>query len=175
MNEKLKSAGTGLLGLLGFILLLFVVVVVINGLEWVSDKVLPLFSVLSVIAFLIELVVLLPLSAIRKTRNFAAVAFFCVSYLFGATAWMEGLLTTLGLWGAKGVIIGLVFAGVGIVPVGILAALFHRLWSSASEMVVLVFLTFASRMYAAWLLSLQDKLRLQDGSSDLLASEVADL
>ena len=159
INEKLKSAGAGLIGLAVVALLLFLVGLVLHGVAWVSDKLFPWFSFASLIAFSVEVVVLLPLSAIRKSRAFASVAIACCSYLFGATVWMQGLLTTLALWGGVGVMIGLFLAGIGIVPIGILAALFHGMWYLALRLVLLTFLTFGSRLYATWLLDRRDEPR----------------
>lgn len=64
---------------------------------------------------------------------------------------MDGLLITQSLWGTWAVIVGLCFAGVGIVPIGMIAALFHGEWLLLLELFCLVFLTFGSRAYALWL------------------------
>jgi hypothetical protein len=54
----------------------------------------------------------------------------------------------MGTWA---VITGLCFAGIGVVPVGMLAALFHGMWARLAELIVLIVLTFGSRFFAAWL------------------------
>jgi hypothetical protein len=130
----LKSIGTAVLGLLILAALLFLAVLLILGAGWVSEKLLPWFSFVSIIAFVVLVVILLPLSGFRRTRSFAATSILIVSYLFGATVWMEGLMVTLAFWGATGVIIGLCFAGVGVVPVGMLAALLHGKWATLFEL-----------------------------------------
>ncbi len=156
MKDKLKSAGTFLIGLVILAALIFVTVLLISGAGWVSDKLLPWFSIASVIAFALVVVVLLPLSAIRATRSFASVSILYISYLFGVTAWMEGLVVTLTLWGTGAVIFGLCLAGVGVLPIGILAALFRAKWETVFELMILTILTFGSRFFALWLAAKMD-------------------
>jgi hypothetical protein len=155
MNEKLKSIGATVGGLLIWVVVCVVGLVVIGfligGAGWVSDRLLPWFAKASFIAFLVLIFVLLPLSAIRATRGLAAPVIMCLSYLFGATVWMEGLLTTLHIWGGAAVAIGLFLMGVGVVPIAMLATLFHGLWAQLVELIGLVVLTFGSRIFALWL------------------------
>ena len=151
MFEKLKSVGFGMLGLLAIVAMLFLVGLLIGGASWLSDHLLPWFMLASTITFGVLVLILLPLSAFRQTRSFAGVAILYTSFLFGATVWMDGLLTTEALWGTWAVIVGLCFAGVGIVPIGMLAALFHGAWSVLGELIGFTVLTFGSRFYALWL------------------------
>ena len=81
---------------------------------------------------------------------------------------MDGLVTTLTLWGTFAVIVGLCFAGVGVVPIGILAALFHGYWSRVFEMLTLIVLTFGSRFFAVWLLSKTEAVVKEDATATYL-------
>jgi hypothetical protein len=152
MIQKLKSFGAGAAGLAVIIVLLFCVVLFLHGVEWISDKVFPFFLRASIYVIFASIFVLLPLSLIRSTRSFAASLIILGSYLVGLTAWMFGLLTTMDLWGGGAVIFGLLLAGIGVVPLGILAALFHGLWATVFSIAGLTVMTFASRGYAAWIL-----------------------
>ncbi len=155
MKDKLNSIRATVGGLLIWVVICVVCLVVvgllIGGAKWVSERLLPWFAGASLIAFLLLLIVLLPLSAIRASRGFAAVVILCFSFLFGATVWMEGLLTTLNLWGVGAVVFGLCFAGIGVVPIAMLATLFHGKWSQLGELVGLMILTLGSRVFALWL------------------------
>src|SRR6202035_1623955 len=95
MKDKPKSIGMLLIGLVIMAVLMLVCTLLILGAGWVTDKLLPWFSMASTIAFAVLVVVLLPLSAMRPTRSFAASSILYVSYLFGVTAWIEGLIVTL--------------------------------------------------------------------------------
>lgn len=123
MGERLKEAGNLLLAILIFIAILVILALVIVGPEWLSERRLPGFVRASVLAFALLILVLLPLSACGRSRPFASVAILMVSYVFGATVWMEGLLLTMALWGTIAVVVGLFFAGVGVVPVAMLRRL----------------------------------------------------
>jgi len=149
--ETLKGIGGCLLAIVGFAALLTLAVLFFSGAEWVSIHVLPWLMYASVIVTAILFLILLPLSAIKKARGFTAVTILVISYIFGITAWMEGLLVTLSTWGVVAVIIGLCFFGVGVVPMGILAALFHGQWEQMFDLIILTVLTFGCRFFALWL------------------------
>lgn len=148
MREKLKEAGNLLLGILIFLALLAIPAVFIVGAEWLSERLLPWFVLASFLALGFLLLVLLPLAAFRRSRTFASIAMLIVSYVFGATVWMEGLLLTMALWGTFAVVVGLFFMGVGVVPIAMLATLFKGLWGRLAELVVLTVLTFGTRFLA---------------------------
>ena len=65
--------------------------------------------------------------------------------------WCCGLGVTYEAWGMVGVIIGLVIAGVGIVPVGMLAVLLQGEWQALIVFVIFIVLTFGLRALGFWL------------------------
>jgi hypothetical protein len=123
-----------------------------------------------VIVTAILFIILLPLSAIKKARGFTAVTIFIISYIFGITVWMNGLLVTLTTWGVVAVIIGLCFGGVGVVPIGILAALFHGQWEQLFELIILTVLMFGCRSFSIWL---EDKNQKYQTYQTLLGDETS--
>ncbi len=66
--------------------------------------------------------ILLPMALFKGTRPTAGTGMFFSSFLFGLTTWFLGATVTFVTWGWVGLIIGLIIAGVGVVPIGILAA-----------------------------------------------------
>jgi hypothetical protein len=149
--ETLKGIGGCLLALVGFAAMLVLVVLFFMGAGWVSAHLLPWALIICVLVTAILFIILLPLSAIKNARGFTAMTILIFSYVFGISAWMYGLLVTLSTWGVVAVIIGLCFGGVGVVPIGILAALFHGEWEAAFELIILIALTFGCRAFAIWL------------------------
>ena len=133
MNVKDTLAGLGGLLIMGVFLVVGLAIagVFIFGAAWASTKLLP---VLTWIVFGLVVFILLPLAIPRATRGFSSVALFVASYVFGATLWMEGLLLTLGIWGLGAVFIGLFLAGVGVVPIAMLATLLKGMWSPLIEL-----------------------------------------
>jgi hypothetical protein len=93
----------------------------------------------------IVVLVLLPMALFRVTRTAAGTGIFFSSYLFGLTTWFLGATITFVTWGWVGLLIGLFIAGIGVVPIGILAAFISlkepTLGFSLIAMVVMVFAT----------------------------------
>jgi hypothetical protein len=69
-------------------------------------------------------ILLLPLAAFKTTRRFAGLALTILSYVFGATAWLYGAACSFAAFGWVGLVIGLIFAGIGVVPLAMLAGIF---------------------------------------------------
>lgn len=149
--EMLKGAGALALGLCVIVALMLVAMLVVSGIGFVSAKVLPWLLDVSWIAFAICLFILLPFSLLRITRKFSCIGFMISSFAFGLCGWMLGFLVTYSLWGFIGVAIGLFIAGIGVVPIGIVAAIINGTWDPVWEMLILVALTFGTRIFAAYL------------------------
>jgi hypothetical protein len=154
--DRLQDAGSLPFGLFVLIAVLTIPALFIVGAEWLSQRVLPWFVLASVLVLAFLIIVLLPLAAFQRFRPFASEAIVIVSYVFGVTVWMEGLLLTMALWGTFAVVLGLVIAGVGLVPIAMLATLFNGMWAGLAELVVLTLLTLGSRLFAVWVASKAD-------------------
>lgn len=145
MNEKLKTIGGFLLGVLGLLAICVIGCLMIFGGVWLSEMIYPWLVIAFVIALVAVVLLFLPLAIFRRTRGFSGIGIFIASFVFGATLWIWSLLTTYTLWGGVAVFIGLIMAGVGIVPLALLATLFKGLWSSVGEILLLLLLTFGAR------------------------------
>ncbi len=88
--------------------------------------------------------ILLPLSIPRRLRRFGGYCIYITSYILGMTLWVWGLLLTDFLWGRLAVVLGLVFAGAGVVPVAILASLSKGMWSEVGYFALGIILAFGS-------------------------------
>jgi hypothetical protein len=143
--------GGGAIALLVVVGGLFLIVLMARGVVWAADKAMPWLVKASVITFLICVFVLLPLCISRKTRGFAGVAYVYASYIFGLMLWAYSCLFVVFAWGYGGLIVGLMFAGIGVVPMALVAALFHAEWSVLGELVVSIVLTFGTRILGIWL------------------------
>jgi hypothetical protein len=121
--------------------------------EWIAGTTLNLYSFLlpwSQWAFLIGVVLLLPLALFKRTRGFAGTILFALSYLFGITTWLLGAGISFVSYGWLGLIIGLVVLGVGVVPVGIVGAFFKLDQTEiALTLVVMTVITYGTRILAA--------------------------
>lgn len=122
---------------------------------WVLKWTYPAF----LITLSLTIILLLPLALIPPTRGFAAVGLLIASMAFGAILWLWGMAYTYGAWGLVGVVIGLVFLGVGVVPIAMLAALLHGDWGNLGLFVVTVVVTYGVRALSHWLAGKADERR----------------
>lgn len=149
--DKIKNVGIGIGGLVAMLIMVAIPIIFLFGMTRVSMNVLPwlmpaFFWTLAVCVFLLG-----PLALLTKTRGFAASGFLLSSYVFGAILWVWALLLTFDLWGMFAVVIGILFLGVGIVPVALLAVIFHAEWSSLGDLAIMIVSTFGFRILAVWL------------------------
>ena len=150
-GETLKYVGFALGGLLLMAAVFGLTMIFIVGATAVSFWVREWFPVVLWIDLLIAFFILGPLSLIPPARSIAAIGFVIASFVFGAMMWFGGLGVTYETWGMAGVIIGLMIAGVGIVPVGMLAVLLQGEWQALIGFVILIVLTFGLRVLGFWL------------------------
>jgi|SRR6266853_3166593 len=124
---------------------LLLIAVLLRGMVWASEKVLPWLLNAGSIAFDICVLILGPLCIFRKTRPWAGLGYFLSSFLFGAILFAFSCIVCVHLWGYGALFFGLFLGGVGVVPVALLAALFHRAWSLFWDLIFGVVLTFGTR------------------------------
>ncbi len=126
------------------------------GLPWISIKIYPSTNKLSGICFFIVLFTL-PFAFIKKLRRFVGTLVFVSSYVFGLNLWLFSTLITYSLWGVFGLLIGLIIFGVGVVPIAFLSSAFKGLWSTVSDIIFGLILTFGTRMLGLFIISKQQQ------------------
>jgi hypothetical protein len=144
--SRLKAAGYFILFWIVAVALLLLVRVAIHGMVWVSGKIWPWLFDASEITLVVCVVVLLPLCIFRKTRPWAGLGFYISSYIFGSLLFAFSCIVAYEIWGYVGLIVGLVLAGFGVVPVAFFAALFHAEWTILLDIVFGLVLTFGTRI-----------------------------
>jgi TPR repeat protein len=166
-----KGAGTILAGIIGGVALVFTLVflwaVYMAGLLWVSKHVLDYLNIAAVIAFAACILVLLPCALFRVTRKFSAYGFLISSVIFGLSTWVLAFLVTFQHWGVTGLIVGVMLAGVGIVPIGMLASAFHAVWPQVGDLALGLVFTFGARWTGAALAAGVDRDEAGVGSNSL--------
>lgn len=98
-------------------------------------------------------VVLLPMAAIRRTRGLAGRMIYLLSWPIGICTWLLGAVTCLSSFGWIGLIVGLLLMGLGVVPVGIVGALFslEQGGELAATLFVMSLITYALRLLGLYL------------------------
>lgn len=144
--KTLKNIGSVLLGICFILFILTLPVLFIKGALWLTPIVLPWLNLISGITFLVCILVFLPLSIFRRTRAFAGIGLFSASFVFGMSLWFSGFLLTYLFWGALALVIGLFMAGIGVVPMAMLASVLHGEWSVFIGLLLMAFFTFGARI-----------------------------
>ena len=143
--DTLKSIGGTLLGIAIFIGLIIATVLFFTLGAKVAFTISPFINWLAGILFVINLVLLL-FTIIPKARGVVGLMIYISSYVYGLSAWIYGLAVTLALWGWLAVIIGIFLGGVGVVPIGMLAAIFNGHWGIFWTLFLTVALTYGARI-----------------------------
>ncbi|HEV2327953.1 MAG TPA: hypothetical protein VGY56_04085 [Verrucomicrobiae bacterium] len=152
IKETLKSIGSFILGIVLMAALFFLIAAFLYGSAWLSTKVLPVLDRTMACSFYVLLLVGLPLSFFRNCRGWCSMAFLYWSYFCGLSLWMASLLVTMQLWGVTAAIIGLIFGGVGILPVALLACMFKGEWSLFFQLLLQLALLVAYRAFGIYLM-----------------------
>jgi len=110
-----------------------------------------LVSIYSVVLTVTEigLAIIVPFGLVaiiaRSTRRAFSKYLVYLSYPIGFTTWVLCAIATLNLWGTAALVIGILFLGVGVLPMAILAALFHGAWSVVGTILFQMLLLYGTR------------------------------
>ena len=158
-KQLFKSTGRIIIGVGLMAGLMLLVLMFVKGGLWVGEKAYPVLSSFSKIALILAVFLLAPLAFFKPTRTFAGLGIYFASYVFGLTLWVWSLILTYNLWGIFAVIIGLFFAGIGIVPIALMATLFSGVWSTFGELILLMAFVPICRMFGIFLVARAAALR----------------
>lgn len=150
--DTLKSIGTTVLGIAIFIAIILGAVLLFTLGVTASAVIAPYIYFVASTLFVINIFTLL-VAIVPSTRGVAGIILYVSSYVYGLATWIYGLFVTLSLWGVLAIIIGLLLGGVGVVPIGMLASLFHGRWDIFFTLLILTLLVYGTRVIAALLIN----------------------
>jgi RsiW-degrading membrane proteinase PrsW (M82 family) len=156
MIEQLKTIAGFMTGLVVIIVLLALVGAVIEGIPWISVKVYPWVTRVVSICMLVDLV-LLPFAILKRVRGPISIVFVASSFVYGLMLWVYSSLVAYFIWGYTGLFLGLVFLGIGVVPVAFLAGLLNGQWHVLGEIILGVALTYGARLGGVLLASSSER------------------
>ena len=93
------------------------------------------------------------LAIFRRTRPWGGLVLHVFSYLVGAATWFYGAAATFTSFGWLGLIVGLLFMGIGVVPLGIIGGFIYLDSSIAFGIIVMLIATFMFRGIGVWLMA----------------------
>jgi hypothetical protein len=166
----LKSIGGVLLGISVFVGIIAAGVLFFSLGAKVAFAIAPFINWLAGILLLIN-VLLLILAIFPKIRGVAGIIIYVSSYVYGLSAWIFGLAVTLALWGWLAVVIGIILGGIGVVPIGLLAAIFHGEWGIFWTLLFTVVLTYGSRTIGSVLVDSADNTTTDNNVIDIEPEE----
>jgi hypothetical protein len=134
-----------ILALLG---LVAVIVVLVKGSDFVYDKIYPITNSINGLALLILVPLGILLSIFRKTRLVGGAAIFLYSYALGFDLWILSLVIAKSLAGIFWLIVGCLFAGVGVIPVALIALALNGEWGNFAMLLVAGTVAFVVRYIA---------------------------
>jgi hypothetical protein len=160
-QEKREPLLPQVIGAIGNLLLLMffiigvlaVVMLFVRDGVWVQENIYPIVQTIAGISLFTVFPLSLLLTIFRKTRGISGLLLFIESYIFGFSLWLFSLIILNLLGGRIGVIIGLVFAGIGVIPVAIIASALHGYWSTAGEILLAGILIILARYIGGYLVA----------------------
>jgi hypothetical protein len=164
--DKLKSIAGMLLGVVIFVGIVIATILLFTLGAKVAFIISPFINWLASVLLFVNLVLLL-VAIIPKARGFVGLVIYISSYIYGMSAWIFGLAVTLALWGWLAVIIGLFLGGVGVVPIGMLAAIFNGQWGIFWTLLFTIVLTYGARVVGYALTSSADASRKSNEVIDI--------
>lgn len=150
--QAIKSIGSIILGIVIFVGIIIVTVLLFTVGAKVAFTIQPFINWLAGILLIINLLALL-VAIVPKARAVSGLVIYISSYVYGLGTWIFGLAVTLALWGWVAVIIGLLLGGVGVVPIGMLAAIFNGHWGIFWTLFISLALTYGARVIGTLLVS----------------------
>lgn len=165
--QTMKSIGSGLLGIIifgGFIIATALLYTLGAKLAFTIQ---PFVNWLAGILFVVNLIALLVAIA-PKARGIAGLIIYVSSFVYGLGTWIFGLAATLAIWGWFTVIVGLFLGGVGVVPIGMFAAIFNGEWAIFWTLIINLVLTLGARLIGTMLISSSEGLQRGDGDNEII-------
>jgi len=129
-----------------FAALLFLLVFLIHGSEWLIDKIFPRLGPLMWGILITDIIFILMFAPLKKTRIFLSIILINSCYLYCLLLWIWTFLVTYTAWGSTAVFLGLYIGGVGIVPFAMTAAALEGQWLVSIQLLLLACLIFESRV-----------------------------
>ena len=93
----------------------------------------------------------LPFALIKRARGIVCLVLMASSIVFAAALWCFSAGITFAFWGYTGLIIGIIFAGVGVFGIALLTAALHSDWVIVANLLVGLFLAVGAPTFSLWL------------------------
>lgn len=154
ISDKAKDIGYAFIGFGIFFGIILLVYLMFTGGVWLGTTIYPIIATISGIVFIISILIFLPLGLFHKTRSFAGNGLVIASWIIGFSTWIWSFLLTYSFWGFFGLFVGLIFAGIGVLPIAIIASLFNAEWALFAQLLISLIIIYGFRILGIYLLNM---------------------
>jgi hypothetical protein len=107
-------------------------------------------NIAAIVAFLVATTAALVGLCLRRSRqNCSSILFLC-ALVWGLQLWIYCVATLWLYWGWGPVIFGLLFLGIGVLPVAVVKLLFSAHWLELTQILVQLAAIWGTRLLGAW-------------------------
>jgi hypothetical protein len=151
-QKWLSETGKWLLGITFYAVVIAVLILILKWGGSVALWLEPWVSLLSGLGLLIGLPICLILLISRRTRVYGGIGIYYISWPVGLSVWIGCVLYALSV-SITWTVVGILMAGIGVVPISGIMALIRRDWSSLGGLVISVLIVFGLRALGLWIAS----------------------
>jgi hypothetical protein len=130
-----------------------------TAIQWM-EAVLPRLQDAGNLLFCTWVAVLIPMSVFRRAHPLIAQILRVSSVFMGGVCWWQSLIVTWHLLGSFAVSVGLLCAGVGVIPMALFATGVRGQWDPFRDLAVSAILALVPRIVAKFITRRQAKLHL---------------
>lgn len=172
----MKEFFYGILALLVMIIISVVfVLLVINGATFIFESWLVLLVIGVLGLFLTIDIVVFTLPLVLKVMPFALQVFTISSYVYGSTLWLLSIYISHKVFGFFWLVFGLLFAGVGVLPIAIFGVILKQWWPILYLILFLLALTIITRFLPVLAIAIISVFEERSEINDYMENENNDL
>jgi hypothetical protein len=127
--------------------------------QWM-EAVLPTLQDMVTLLFCGWVAVLIPMSVFRRAHPLIARLLRISSLFMGSVCWWQALIVTWQLLGSFAVSVGLLCAGIGVIPMALFATGVRGQWDPFRDLIISAILTLVPRIVAKFITKRREKLHL---------------
>ena len=111
-------------------------VMLLRGTPWIAENFYPWTVQAAKVALFFVVPTCSVLAFFRKGRGIGGLGLVLSSYVIGFSLWVWSLIVAYALAGVFWIIVGLLFVGIGVIPIAMVAAALNAQWSVAGQMLI---------------------------------------
>lgn len=148
MDKIKKFIGYNVMGIIIAVFILSLPIFLIKGTVWVGMMLEPIIPIILIISFIITIFIGFPLTLINKTKELGVIIIYIMSFSFGFILWLISFMYSMIIFGGFWTLVGLLFGGIGVIPLAMLGFVIRGYWSYFLISLVLIAFTYGTSTYA---------------------------